>query len=122
MAVKPLAKYRKVSYIALAQTMKMLLDGPVTSHEVAELTGIHPVTASEWMRSLRKEGAVHITGWLPDSMDRDVTAVYSIGPGRDKARRKLTPAERTARYRQRQRRMAMDQAILGTAPKELACA
>jgi len=111
MAVKPLAKYRKVSYIALAQTMKMLLDGPVTSHEVAELTGIHPVTASEWMRSLRKERAVHITGWLPDSMDRDVTAVYSIGPGRDKPRRKLTPAERTARYRQRQRRMAMDQAL-----------
>jgi hypothetical protein len=113
MSLKPINKYRKVSYVVLAQTMKMLIDGPVTSHEVAELTGLHPVTASEWMRSLRKERAVHITGWLPDSMDRDVTAVYSMGPGRDKPRRKLTASERQARHREKKRRMAMDQTILG---------
>jgi DNA-binding transcriptional ArsR family regulator len=111
MAVKPLNKFRKVSYIVLAQTMKALLEGPVTSHEIAEITGIHPVTASEWMRSLRKEGAVHISGWIPDSMDRDVTAVYSIGKGKDKARRKLTPSERQARYRAKKNRMAMDQLL-----------
>lgn len=111
MACKPVAKYRKVSYVVLAQTMKALLNGPVSSHEIAEITGIHQVTASEWMRSLRKEGAVHITGWLPDSMDRDVTAVYSIGTGKDKARRKLTPSQRQARHRAKKRRMALDQAL-----------
>jgi DNA-binding transcriptional ArsR family regulator len=116
MALTPVNKYRKVSYIVLAQTMKALIEGPVTSHELAEITGIHQITAGEWLRSLRKEGAVHISGWLPDSMDRDVTAVYSIGKGRDKPRRKLTPSERQARYRAKKRRMALDQLLSMMAP------
>ena len=111
MAWKPLGAYRKVSHVVLAQTMKALIDGPVTSHEIAEITGIHIVTAQEWMRSLRKEGAVHITAWLPDSMDRDVTAVYKMGPGKDKPRRKLTDTQRQARYREKKRRMALDQLL-----------
>jgi predicted ArsR family transcriptional regulator len=113
MAVKPLSKLRKVNHRTMAQTIKILLDGPATAHEIAEHTGIHLVTAQEWMRCLRKEGAVHIGGWLADSLGRDVTAVYQIGKGRDKPRHRFTASERQARYREKRRRMATDHAILG---------
>jgi hypothetical protein len=32
MALTPLKKYRKISYVALAKTMKLLMDGPATAH------------------------------------------------------------------------------------------
>jgi len=113
MAVKPLTKLRKVNHRTMAQTLKILLDGPATAHEVAEHTGIHLITAQEWMRALRKEGVVHIGGWLADSLGRDVTAVYQLGKGRDKPRHKFTHAERQARHRARKKQAALDKLIIG---------
>jgi predicted ArsR family transcriptional regulator len=113
MALTPLTKYRKISYVALAKTMKLLMDGPATAHEVSEVTGIHTVTAQEWMRSLHKEGCVHIGGWIPDGLGRDTTAVYQLGKGRDKPRHKFTPAERQARHRARKKQATLDKLILG---------
>jgi predicted ArsR family transcriptional regulator len=113
MALTPLNKYRKISYVALAKTMKLLMDGPATAHEVSEVTGIHVVTAQEWMRSLHKEGCVHIGGWIHDSLGRDTTAVYHLGKGRDKPRHKFTPAERQARHRARKKQATLDKLILG---------
>lgn len=103
MAIKSLHIFRKVNHLVMAQTIKLLLTGPITAHEIAEHTGIHLVTAQEWMRCLRKEKAIHISGWLPDSLGRDVTAVYTVGKGRDKERHRMTPAERTKRYRDKKR-------------------
>jgi predicted ArsR family transcriptional regulator len=113
MALTPLVKYRKISYVALAKTMKLLMDGPATAHEVSEVTGIHTVTAQEWMRSLHKEGCIHIGGWIPDGLGRDTTAVYHLGKGRDKPRHKFTPAERQARHRARKKQATLDKLILG---------
>ena len=113
MAIKPLSKLRKVNHRTMAQTLKILLDGPATAHEVAEHTGIHLITAQEWMRALRKEGVVHIGGWLADSLGRDVTAVYQLGKGRDKPRHKFTHAERQARHRARKKQAALDKLIIG---------
>jgi len=113
MALTPLTKYRKISYVALAKTMKLLMDGPATAHEVSEVTGIHLVTAQEWMRSLHKEGCIHIGGWIPDGLGRDTTAVYHLGKGRDKPRHKFTPAERQARHRARKKQATLDKLILG---------
>jgi len=119
MAIKSLKTFRKVNHMVMAQTVKLLLDGPVTAHEVAEHTGVHIVTAQEWMRCLRKEGAVHIGGWLADGLGRDVTAVYKIGTGRDKPRHKFTAAERQARHRARKAALARDQIILGVFPNHI---
>jgi predicted ArsR family transcriptional regulator len=113
MALTPLTKYRKISYVALAKTMKLLMDGPATAHEVSEVTGIHVVTAQEWMRSLHKEGCVHIGGWIHDSLGRDTTAVYHLGKGLDKPRHKFTPAERQARHRARKRQAHIQSIITG---------
>jgi predicted ArsR family transcriptional regulator len=113
MAWKELSKHRKVSHVVLAQTIKLLLENPITAHELAEHTGIHLVTAQEWMRSLRKEGAVHICGWLPDGLGRDATAVFKLGPGRDKPRHKLTPAERQARHRLKLQSISFNHQLAG---------
>ena len=113
MAIKPLNKYRKVSHVVLAQTVKLLLESPHTAHEIAEHTGIHIVTAQEWMRCLRKEGVVHIDGWIPDGLGRDTTAVYKLGAGKDKPRHKFTAAERQARYRARKKQAKVHKLILG---------
>ena len=113
MAWKELNKRRKINHVALAQTIKLLLQGPITAHELAEYTGIHPVTAAEWMRGLRREGVVHVCGWLPDSMGRDATAVFKMGAGRDKPRSKMTQAERQARYRQKQKQITLAHQFAG---------
>ena len=116
MAIKPLIKFRKINQLVMAQTVKLLLDGPATAHEVAEHTGIHLVTAQEWMRCLRKEGAVHISGWLADRLGRDTTAVFQLGIGKDKPRHKFTPAERQARHRARKRQLHNQSVITGATP------
>jgi predicted ArsR family transcriptional regulator len=113
MALKPLNKYRKVSHVALAKTLKLLLSGPATAHEISEETGLHIVTAQEWMRCLRKEQCIHISGWLPDGLGRDTTAVYQLGKGRDKPRHKFTAAERQARHRQKLKSLSLHQHLAG---------
>jgi predicted ArsR family transcriptional regulator len=113
MALKSLTKYRKVSYIVLAKTLKLLMAGPITAHELSEDVGIHLITAQEWMRSLHKEKAVYISGWLPDRLGRDVTAVYAAGSKPDKPRGKLTPAERSHRYREKQKQLKQQAMITG---------
>ena len=89
----------KVNQDMYARTLKMLLEDPLTAHEVAEETGMHIITAQCLMRAFKKHKVVHVCAWEPDKMGRDATPVYKLGGGRDRPRRKLTAAERTARYR-----------------------
>jgi DNA-binding transcriptional ArsR family regulator len=96
----------KVGHAALAKTLKLLLEGPVTAQKISEVTGVHLLTAQEWMRALRKEGVVHVGDWIADRLERDITPVYVLGPGPDKERRRLTTAQRQARYRERQSKLA----------------
>jgi predicted ArsR family transcriptional regulator len=113
MALKPLRKNRRITHLVLAKTLKVLLDGPASPQEIAELTGVRLATAQEWMRSLRKEGCVHISGWLPDKRGRDVTAVYKMGNGADKPRYRMTDAEKGAKYRAKKRAMKIQSMLTG---------
>lgn len=89
----------KVNQDMYARALRMLLDDPITAHDLAEETGMHVVTAQSFMRALQSHEVVHITDWERDSMGRDSTPVYKLGAGKDKPRRKMTAAERQARHR-----------------------
>jgi DNA-directed RNA polymerase specialized sigma subunit len=104
---------RRIGHLTLAKTMKLLLDGPATAHEVAEVTGIHLRTAQEWMRALKTEGVTHISAWHPDSLGRDSIPVYKIGAGKDKPRSVMGTVESSRRYRARLKLKARDKMILG---------
>lgn len=91
----------KVNQDMYARTMRLLLDDPVTAHDVAEETGMHIVTAQSLMRAFKKHKVVHVSGWVADRLGRDVTPIYKLGAGRDATRHKFTTAERTARYKAR---------------------
>ena len=97
----------KVSHRVLAQTMKLLNERKrITARELHAEVGVHLVTASEWLRALKKENVLYIAGWLTDSLGRDTTPVYGLGPGLDIPRRSMTQAERQRRYRQRMKEKA----------------
>jgi len=113
MALKSLQKNRRITHIVLAKTLKALLEGPASPQEIAEITGVRLATAQEWMRSLRKEGCVHIGGWLPDIRGRDATAVYALGEGRDKPRFRMTEAQKGKRYRDKKRALRIQSIITG---------
>lgn len=100
--LKDRASKHRVNHEAYAAVIKALLDHPQTAHELAEVSGLHIVTSQGLMRVFKRHKIVHVSAWDPDSLGRDVTPVFSLGKGRNVARRKKTPAERTAAYRARQ--------------------
>lgn len=101
----------KVNQSTYARAFRMLLDEPVTAHEVSSETGLHLVTAQDLLRTLRRHRVVHISAWEPDRLGRDVTPVYALGAGKDKPRRKLAGAERARRYRARLAMRAQQAAV-----------
>ena len=99
---KVLRKQAKVNHAAIAKALRLLQTQElVTSHEVAEETGLHTVTAQEFMRTLRKFKVVYVASWEKDRLGRDCTPVYCLGDKRDVPRARMTPAQRTARYRKK---------------------
>lgn len=103
----------KLNHSTCARVMRMLLDDPVTAHEVVAETGLHVVTAQEFLRTLKRHGVVHIAAWEPDRLGRDATPVYKLGAGRDVPRRKLPGAERARRYRERRALRLQQAAVQG---------
>ena len=93
----------RVSHGVLAKTIVLLLRQDVTSHELADWCTIHTVTAQEWARAMHAEGATHIASWVKDTMGRDATPVYRMGPGVDAPRARMSRAEITRRYRLRKK-------------------
>lgn len=91
----------KINQETYGRLFRMLLDDPCTAHELSEETGLHIVTAQSLMRTLKKHKVVHVSAWEPDRLGRDATPVYKLGDGRNKPRRRMTHAERQARYREK---------------------
>lgn len=89
----------KVNQEAYARAIKLLLDRPVSAHEIAGATGIHIITAQRLMRTFKEHEIIYICNWRQDSKGRDAIPVYEVGFQRDKPRRAMTQAQRQARHR-----------------------
>lgn len=103
MSTKALSKQSRLSHITLAKFIKQLLEGPATARELVEVSGLHLVTVYEFMRAMRKYEVAHISAWDSDAMGRDMIAVFSLGPGRDAKRRRMTRAQISKKYRTNKR-------------------
>ena len=108
-------RIKKINGFTQAVLIKHLLEGVYSIRELADITGLHPVTVTDYTRELHRVGAAHIDHWEKDNRGRDSIKVYKLGPGKDAKREKLTPAQRQARCREKARAIRMIQATAGAA-------
>ncbi len=97
----------KVNQTTYALIFKELLEGPISAHEAAEVSGIHVVTANSLFRCLKRHKIVYISSWETDRMGRDMVPIYEIGNKQDKKRRRQTNAERSATYKAKQKALSL---------------
>ena len=93
----------KINHEAMARTVQLLMQGPVSAYTVAAHTKVTVATAYNWLRALHKMHTIHITGWLKDTMDRDRIPVFSLGKGADVPRKTIPREEVVRAYQQRQK-------------------
>lgn len=101
----------KVNVMTYVLVLKHLLTQPMTAHEAVQLTGIHIVTARRLFNEMHRHKVVHVCEWEQDSLGRDATKVYALGPGKDKKRTAMTSAERTKRYITKKRALLAQQKL-----------
>lgn len=106
---------RKINAIAQAQLIKLLLEGVYTCEQLAKESGLHYVTVLQYTRELHRAGAAHIASWDKDARGRDLLKIYKLGEGRDARRKKMTPAQRQARHREKRKGQELAQVMAGTA-------
>lgn len=94
-----MAIIHKVNQEMYARIINLLMQKPVTAHELSDKVGIHVVNAQGLMRCFKRHNVVHIYSWRTDRLGRDCTPVYVMGDGLDKPRRKMTATERQRKYR-----------------------
>jgi len=93
---------RAGTHANIAAFLKAMLSGPMTKKQLSDATGIYYDTILGLISALKRENVVHVCGWVPDSMGRYQTAIYSLGGGEDEAKpTKQTAAMRNAAYKRR---------------------
>ncbi len=96
-----MSKHRtRLSHLTLGHTLRVLLSGRFTRHEIEAASGITTTTAYIWIRALRKMRLIHIADWETDAVGRDAVPIFELGDRPDRRRRKLSAAERSKRYRE----------------------
>jgi len=112
--VRSNAKHRRsnaqMTFVAM---VARLYSAPASYEELVEHTGLHAMTVSRYVRAMRTEGIAHVQAWLPDARGRDAVPVFAFGPGKDKPRAKMTPAQRSARSRLKKKRARHDEQLKG---------
>ena len=106
-------KVVKVNAMSYAKLLRLLWDGGYTMQELANETGLHVMTVSDYTKAMHKEGVLHIAGYAPDSRGRVTCRVYKLGPGKDAKRTTPTKAERMAKYRERQHQAKISATLAG---------
>lgn len=89
----------RIGHITVAILIKTLLSGRFTIDELHKATGLHDRTLRKVIAQLRLQRLIHVADWAPDRAGALQIAVYELGNQPDKLRPRLTPAERSKRYR-----------------------
>jgi hypothetical protein len=106
--LKERSKIHKVNQEAYAVLIRELMENPSTSHELAEVSGLHPVTVQNVMRTFRRHKIVHVAAWEANNR----TAVWALGKGRD-AKKPMKPrAQVVADYRARKKQKELMSAVV----------
>lgn len=93
-------RIRKINAFIQAQLIKLLLRGEYDCHELAEKTGLHPVTVQHYTRELHRAKAAFICAWNTDAKGNETIRIYKIGSScKDIEPHRYTRAEISARYR-----------------------
>ncbi len=91
----------RVGAMTYGKLVALMLDGELNNAELAELTGLHPTTVSEYAKALRRAGAAFVCRIDPDTIGRMAVKVYEIGVGKDVKRKPLTANQRSQNRRER---------------------
>ena len=106
-AADDLTRAVRLGPLSVAKIMRALLDGPCSMPELQHSSGLSSNTLHGYMRALRKEGVVHISGWEKDATGRDSLRVFKLGPGKDAPRRRKPKAQVARECRKRKQEAMM---------------
>lgn len=87
--------------LAWAKIVRALLDGDCRVHELVEATGLRRLTLYNYLRYLKKEGAVHIATKEADVNGRKLINVWRLGDGNDAIPRTQPRSVKNAKLRQK---------------------
>lgn len=93
----------KINHESYCIIFKLMLDEDQTLDSLEEATGLHRVTLQGFTRCMKKHKIIYVCDWEPDSYGRDAFAVFRLGSKKDKPKYRQSNAERTKRYRDRQK-------------------
>jgi hypothetical protein len=98
-----------------ALLMRHLIEGKMTSYELADATGLHYITVLRYLKELRKQHILFIAGWTNTITAGGRARIYKLGREVDVPKpRALSVQERQARSRAKQRRIKAARAATGS--------
>jgi len=96
----------RVSYDQLAAVLKELIKRPLTVREMSRIGGVSYQSARYWAYVLHTARLVRITGYVKTPRTKHGSRLFAWGEGSDAPNPKLTPAERSRRYRENKRNLS----------------
>lgn len=92
-------KMAKINPVMFSKLMYLLQRGTFSRLELAERTGLHPLTVGDYTRELHKHGVIYIREWDQDSLGRWSIARYTLGMANDTVKPSaLTAAQIRRKY------------------------
>ena len=96
---KPVRRVTAPNLIAIAQLVRLLIDGTRTIAELAEATGLNINTVQRYCGAFYRARATYICNWRLDSRGAYSIRIYQLGDGADVAAPKQTSLSRAASMR-----------------------
>jgi hypothetical protein len=106
----------RLGAMSMAKITRALLDGACSIRELQVVSGLSTNTLHEYMRALRKERVVHISGWEKDATGRDSLRIFKLGAGKDAPRTRKSKALIARECRQRKKDAQLTQSFAKVIP------